>query len=56
MSWVEDAAREARVVYWSSIDRLDKAEVDPSPESLKAWMLVVDSVRDSVTRHERGLG
>ncbi len=38
---VEERARLAREVYWSTIDQLDRATTEPSAESLRGWIAVV---------------
>lgn len=41
---LEERARFAREAYWSTIDQLDRATAEPSPESLNAWIVVVGAV------------
>lgn len=42
----ETLAREAREIYWSSIDELERATTEPSPESLRAWVVVAKHLGD----------
>lgn len=40
----EQRAHRAREIYWSTIDQLDRANSTPSPESLRAWIAVVEDM------------
>ncbi len=40
----QDKAKFARQLYYARMGEVDKAFSEPSPESLQAWVIVVDTV------------